>query len=105
MKKCNNISHGNIILCLQCHFLFLDRFACAHVRFSNIKSVKTVALCDRSQCLESHSMIDFVYKLQLHYNIYTLIFPIWMENIVKVNIPLGSCNVRHMQKETYHTIP
>ena len=27
-----------------------------------------ICLSDRSQCLESHGMIDFAYKLQLHYN-------------------------------------
>ena len=49
-----------------------------------------ICLSDRSQCLEFHVMVDFAYKLQLHYNIYTLIFPIWTENIIKVKIPLGS---------------
>ena len=52
-----------------------------------------IYLSDRSQCLESHGIIDFEYKLQLHYNIYTLIFPIWTENIIKVKIPLGSCQL------------
>ena len=28
---------------------------------------------DRSQCLEYYGMVDFAYKLHLHYNIYTLI--------------------------------
>ena len=48
-------------------------------------------------------MIDFVYKLQLHYNIYALIFPIWieLENNIKMKIPLDSCNFNYMQKETY----
>ena len=43
--------------------------------------------------LESHGMVDFAYKLQLHSNIYTLIFPIWKKNIIKVKIPLGSCKL------------
>ena len=49
-----------------------------------------ICLSDRSQCLESHGIVDFAYKLQLHYNIYILIFPIWTENIIKMKIPLGS---------------
>ena len=52
-----------------------------------------ICLSDRSQCLESHGIVDFAYKLQLYYNIYTLIFPIWMENIIKVKTPLGSCKL------------
>ena len=52
-----------------------------------------ICLSDRSQCLESHGMVDFAYKLQLHYTIYTLIFPIWMENIIRGKIPLGSCKL------------
>ena len=52
-----------------------------------------ICLCDRSQCLESHGMVDFTYKLQSHYNIYSLIFPIWMENIIKVKIPIGFCKL------------
>ena len=42
----------------------------------------------RSQCHEYHGIVYFAQKLQLHYNIYTLIFPIWMENIIKIKIPL-----------------
>ena len=40
-------------------------------------------------------MVDFPYKLhmQLDYNIYTFIFPIWTGNIIKVKIPLGSCKL------------
>ena len=30
-------------------------------------------------------MVEFAYKLQLHYNIYTLIDPIWMEISHSVN--------------------
>ena len=52
-----------------------------------------ICLSDRSQCLESHGMVDFAYKLQLHYTIYTLIFPIWTESIIKVKIPLGYCKL------------
>ena len=52
-----------------------------------------ICLSDRSQCLESHGIVDFAYKLQLHYNIYTLILSIWMENIIKVKILLGSCKL------------
>ena len=38
------------------------------------------------------AMVDFEYKLQLHCNIYTLIFSIWMENIIKMILRfLGSC--------------
>ena len=32
-------------------------------------------------CLESHGIVYFTYKLQLHYNIHTLIFPIWTRNV------------------------
>ena len=31
---------------------------------------------DRSQCFKCHGMFDFAYKLQLHYNIYRLVFTI-----------------------------
>ena len=50
-------------------------------------------------------MVEFAYKLPLHYNIDILVFPIWMLKIIKVSensIPLGSCKLYYMQKETYH---
>ena len=47
----------------------------------------------KSQCLESHGIVYFAWKLQLHYNIYTLSFPIWTENIIKMKIPLSSCEL------------
>ena len=50
-------------------------------------------LSDRSQCFKSHGMFDFAYKLQLHYNIYRLVFTIWMVNIIKMKIPLSSCKL------------
>ena len=45
---------------------------------------------DRYQCFNSHSMFDFTYKLQLHYNIYRLVFTILMVKFIKMKIPLGS---------------
>ena len=45
---------------------------------------------NRSQCFKSHGMFDFAYKLQLHYNIYRLVFAFWMVKIIKVKIPLVS---------------
>ena len=47
-------------------------------------------------------MVDVAYKLQLHYNIYRLVFPIWMAmvKIMKVKIPLSSCKL--YAKKTYH---
>ena len=45
---------------------------------------------DRSQCFKSHGMFNFAYKLQIHYNIYRLVFTIWMVTIIKIKIPLGS---------------
>ena len=33
---------------------------------------------NRSQYFKSHGVFDFAYKLQLHYNIYKLVFTIWM---------------------------
>ena len=38
-------------------------------------------------------MVDFANKLQLHNNMYTLIFPIWTVKIIKMKIPLGSCKL------------
>ena len=35
-------------------------------------------------------MFDFAYKLQLHYNIYKLVFIICTVKIIKMKIPLGS---------------
>ena len=64
-----------------CHWVYYSKFDIL------------IYLSDRSQSLESHGMVDFAYKLQLHYNIYTLTFLIWMENIIKVKIPLGSCEL------------
>ena len=49
-----------------------------------------ICLSDRSQYLESHGMVDFAYKLQLHYNFCALIFLIWTIKIINVKIPLGS---------------
>ena len=31
-------------------------------------------------------MVEFAYKLQLHYDIYLLVFPIWMVKIIKMQI-------------------
>ena len=45
---------------------------------------------NRSQCFKSHGMFGFAYKVQLHYNIYNLVFTIWMLKIIKMKIPLGS---------------
>ena len=42
-------------------------------------------------------MFDFAYKLQLHYNIYRLVFTIWMVKIIKMKIPLGTVPVSYMQ--------
>ena len=40
-------------------------------------------------------MFDFAYKLQLHYNIYRLVFTIWMVKIINMKIPLviGYCKL------------
>ena len=38
-------------------------------------------------------MSEFAYNLQLHYNIYRLVFTIWMIKIIKMKIPLGSCKL------------
>ena len=46
-----------------------------------------------SQCFKSHGVFDFAYKLQLHYNIYKLVFTIWMVKIIKKKIPLDSCKL------------
>ena len=44
--------------------------------------------------LMSMAMVDeFAYKLQLHYNFYRLVFPIWMVKIIKMKIPLGFCKL------------
>ena len=55
---------------------------------------------------KSHSMFDFAYKLQLHYNIHRLVFTICMAKTIKMKIPLGTGTVQvpesYMQKETYH---
>ena len=48
---------------------------------------------DRSQYFKTHGIFDFAYKLQLHYNIYMLVFIIWMVKIIKMKIPLGSCKL------------
>ena len=55
--------------------------------------ISLICLSDRSQCLESHGMFDFAYKLQLHYSIYRLVFTIWMVKVIKMKIPLGSCKL------------
>ena len=49
-----------------------------------------ICVSNRSQYLESYGIVYFAHKLQLHYNNYTLIFPIWTENIIKMKIPLYS---------------
>ena len=36
---------------------------------------------------------EFAYKLQLHYNLYRLVFTIWTVKIIKMKIPLGSCKL------------
>ena len=46
---------------------------------------------DKYQCFKSHAihgMFDFAYKLQLHYNVYKLVFTItiWMVKIIKMRI-------------------
>ena len=52
---------------------------------------------------KSHGVIDFAYKLQLHYNIYRLVFTIWMVKIIKMKIPLGwLVPESYMQKEICH---
>ena len=80
-------------LCTQC-----DHFQ----QFYNRRNVKVYvpiirwSHCDasnRSQCFKSHGVFDFTYKLQLHYNIYKLVFTIWMIKIIKRKIPLGSCKL------------
>ena len=38
-------------------------------------------------------MVEFAYKLQLHYNIDMLVFPTWMVKIIKVKISPGSCEL------------
>ena len=38
-------------------------------------------------------VFDFAYKLQLHYNIYKLVFTIWNVKIMKMKLPLGSCEL------------
>ena len=48
---------------------------------------------DRYQCFKSHGVFHFAYKLQLHYNIYKLVFTIWTIKIIKRKIPLGSCKL------------
>ena len=48
---------------------------------------------NRSQCFKSHGVFDLTYKLQLHYNIYKLVFTIWKIKIIKRKIPLGSCKL------------
>ena len=53
-------------------------------------------------CVSYHGIVYFAQKLQLHYNIYTLIFPIWMENILKMKIPLGSCELYAKRNIPYH---
>ena len=55
---------------------------------------------DRSQCFKSHGMFDFAYKLQLHYNIYRLVFTIWMVKIIKMKIPLEICH-ENQQNEIF----
>ena len=58
---------------------------------------------DRSQCFKSHGMFDFAYKLQLHNNIYRLVFTIWMVKIIKMKIPSGTqVPESYMQNKTYH---
>ena len=59
---------------------------------------------DRSQCFKSHAMFDFefAYKLQLHYYIHRLVFIIWMVEIIKMKIPLGSWKLYLYAKKTYH---
>ena len=47
----------------------------------------------QSQCFKSHGVFDFAYKLQLQYNMYKLVFTIWMIKIIKRKIPLGSCKL------------
>ena len=42
-------------------------------------------------------MVEFAYKLLLHYAIYMLVFSIWTIKIIKTQIPAS-----YMQKETYH---
>ena len=51
-------------------------------------------------------VLNLMVWLILHINcnyiiIFTLIFPIWMENIIKMKNPLGQVPVSYMQKETY----
>ena len=48
-------------------------------------------------------MFDFAYKLQLHYNIYRLVFTTWSwtVKIIKMKIPLGSCKL-YAKTKTYH---
>ena len=38
-------------------------------------------------------MFDLAYKLQLHYNIYMLVFTIWTVKIINMTILLGSCKL------------
>ena len=38
-------------------------------------------------------MFDFAYKLQLHCNIYKLVFTIWTIKTIEMKIPLGSCKL------------
>ena len=52
-----------------------------------------IYVSDRSQCFKSHGMFNFGHKLQLHYNIYRLVFTIWMVKIIKMKILLGSCKL------------
>ena len=40
------------------------------------QTVSDQTVSDRSQCFKSHGVFDFAYKLQLHYNIYKLVFTI-----------------------------
>ena len=52
----------------------------------NKKQNRKIILC-------AWELIEFVYKLQLHYDIYMLVFPIWMVKIIKLQIPIVSCKL------------
>ena len=58
-----------------------------------LESVVSVYITQSSQFHKSHGMVEFAYKLQLHYDIYMLVFPIWMVKIIKLQILLGSCKL------------